>query len=280
MSPRCWRCIESYMSGTARQPERDRADRIYLVIPAFNEAAMIGEIVYQCRAAIDSPCVIVVDDGSHDDTAVIAERSGAKVLRHRDNQGKGASLMDGMRVAMADGAAAVVTLDADGQHRPQDLPRLLACSRAWPGHIVIGSRRRSSKAAPRARRIANRVADFWVSWAARHPIDDSQSGFRVYPGLVMRLIAERPSLAHGFAFESEILIEAGRAGIPTVAVDIPTIYGSALHRRSHFRPVADTTKIVLMVGGKLLAWKMDPTGLWRSLALQRLRDISRHTAVD
>jgi glycosyltransferase involved in cell wall biosynthesis len=263
------------MSGAAQQP-----DRIHIVIPAFNEAATIGEIVRQCHAVIGSPCVIVVDDGSRDGTALIAERNGARVLRHPDNQGKGRSLMDGMRVALADGAAAAATLDGDGQHRPQDLPRLLKCSQGWPEHIVMGSRRMSSKAAPRTRRIANRVADFWVSWAARHPIDDSQSGFRVYPRRVMRLIAERPSLAHGFAFESEILIEAGRVGILTVAVDIPTIYGDVLQRRSHFQPVADTTKIVLMVGAKLLAWKMDPTGLWRSLTLQRLHDTSRHAAVD
>jgi glycosyltransferase involved in cell wall biosynthesis len=263
------------MSGAAQLP-----DRIHIVIPAFNEAATIGEIVRQCRAVIDSPCVIVVDDGSRDDTALIAEKNGARVLQHRNNQGKGMSLMDGMRVAFAEGASAAATLDGDGQHRPQDLPRLLKCSQDWPEHIVVGSRRISSKAAPHVRRIANRVADFWVSWAARHPIDDSQSGFRVYPRGVMRLIAERPSLAHGFAFESEILIEAGRIGILTVAVDIPTIYGDVLQRRSHYQPVADTTKIVLMVGSKLLARKMDPTGLWRSLTLQRRHDISRHAAID
>jgi glycosyltransferase involved in cell wall biosynthesis len=256
------------------------ADRAYIVIPALNEAVTIAEVVRQCYAVVDSPCVIVVDDGSHDDTAVIAAQNGATVLRHNANQGKGASLMDGMRAAVAGGATAVVTLDGDGQHRPQDLPRLLASSHTWPEHIVIGSRRASGTAAPRSRRIANRVADFWVSWAARHPIDDSQSGFRVYPKRVLSLISAQPSLAHGFAFESEILIEAGRAGIHTVAVDIPTIYGSVLQRRSHFRPVADITKIVLMVGGKLLAWNMDPIGLWRALTLRRLHDDSRHAAID
>lgn len=253
---------------------------MYIVIPALNEAATIGEIVRQCHATLDSPCVIVVDDGSHDDTPVVAAQNGATVLRHHTNEGKGASLVDGMRAAVARGASAVVTMDGDGQHRPQDVSRLLVCSQAWPGHIVIGSRRASGKAAPRARRIANRIADFWVSWAARHPIDDSQSGFRVYPNRVLSLVAERPSLTHGFAFESEILIDAGRAGIRTIAVDIPTIYGSVLQRRSHFRPVADITKIVLMVAGKLLVRMMDPIGLWRALTLRRLHDGSCHAAVD
>ena len=114
------------------------------------------------------------------------------MLRHADNQGKGASLLDGMRYALAQRAVCVVTLDGDGQHRPEDLPRLLACGQSWPGRVVIGSRRASGRAAPRARFVANRVADFWVSWAARHPIDDSQSGFRVYPAELLRRISRGP----------------------------------------------------------------------------------------
>jgi hypothetical protein len=167
-------------------------------------------------------------------------------------------------------------LDGDGQHRPEDLPRLLACGQSWPGRVVIGSRRASGRAAPRARYIANRLADFWVSWAARHPIDDSQSGFRIYPAELLRLITARATLARGFAFESEVLIEAARLGFHTAAVDIATIYGSVLRRPSHFRPVADITRIVLMVAGKLLAWGMDPIGLWRSLTLPRVRDTVCH----
>jgi glycosyltransferase involved in cell wall biosynthesis len=244
---------------------------VCIVIPAYQEAATIGEVVGRCRTSLPSASVIVVNDGSCDNTGDIAAHSGATVLRHRANQGKGACLMEGMRAAMAEGAARVVTLDGDGQHCPEDLPRLLACSRAWPGHIVLGSRRASGRAAPRVRFIANRVADFWISWAARHPIDDSQCGFRVYPAEFVRLIAARPRLARGFAFESELLIEAARMGFRTVSVAIPTIYGNGLRRPSHFRPVADVTRIVLMVAGKLLAWGMDPVGLWRSLTLRRLR---------
>jgi hypothetical protein len=264
----------------ATRPDPDRPGRICIVIPAYDEAATIGDIVRRCRAAFGQACIVVVDDGSRDDTGDSATRSGAVVLRHPDNLGKGASLMDGMRAALEEGPAGVVTLDGDGQHQPEDLPRLLACSRAWPGHIVIGSRRASGRSAPRARFIANRVADFWVSWAARHPIDDSQSGFRFYPAELVRLIVARPALAWGFAFESEVLIEAARLGFHTVSVDIPTIYGAVLQRPSHFRPVADITRIVLMVAGKLLAWGMDPVGLWRSLTLPRLRDTSRTGRAD
>lgn len=234
----------------------------WIVIPAYNEGGTIGQIVAACRDFAFGP--IVVDDGSSDRTAEIAAASGATVLRNVGNLGKGASLWRGMQAALAEGAELVVTLDGDGQHRPADIPALLARSLMCPGAIVIGSRRGGKAAAPRARVIANRIADFWVSWAAHHRVEDSQSGFRVYPASVLRRIGER-RMTRGFAFESEILIEAGRAGVLTVAVDIPAIYGETLQRESHFRPVADIARIVCMVAGKLLRRGLDPVGLWRAL---------------
>ncbi len=235
----------------------------WAVIPAYDEAATIAGIVLACLVRVDG--VIVVDDGSRDDTAARAEAAGALVLRHPRNLGKGASLGRGMAAALARGAALIVTLDGDGQHRPEDLPALLARARASPGCIVIGSRLADRANAPRARSVANRIADFWVSWAARHPIEDSQSGFRVYPAPVLAALSGPRARARGFAFESEILIEAGRLGVPAVPVPIPAIYGARLRRRSHFRPVRDITRIVLMVALKLLRRGMDPAGLWRSL---------------
>lgn len=242
------------------QPSIPRA--VWIVIPALNERDTIGAIVRGCEAI--GTGLIVVDDGSTDGTAAIAAENGATVLRNARNLGKGASLWRGMQAALARGAERIVTLDGDGQHRPSDIPALLA--RSWPSEefIVIGSRRADRRAAPRARFIANRVADFWVSWAARHPVEDSQSGLRVYPASLLRCLAGRPVMASGFAFESEILIEAGRIGVGTRSVGIPAIYGEAL-RRSHFRPVTDIARIVIMVAGKLLRRGMDPIGLWRSL---------------
>ena len=247
------------------------AARVYVVIPAYQEAATIGPIVAKCRKLPEVSSVVVIDDGSRDETAGIAAANGATVLRHTQNLGKGAGLMRGMLVAVQAGASHVVTLDGDCQHRPEDLPRLLECSRQWPGHVIVGSRRANGHDAPRGRVIANRIADFWISWAAGHPIDDSQSGFRVYPAALVQRLMTHPPKAAGFAFESEILIEAGRLGFFTVAVQIPAVYGAILKRGSHFRPVADITQIVLMVARKLLRAGMDPIGLWRSLTRPRLR---------
>ncbi len=241
-----------------------------VVIPALNEAATIGRLVAECAALACVSSVLVVDDGSSDGTGAIAAEKGARVLRNPGNRGKGFSLARGLAAAVAGGAVRGATLDGDGQHRPEDLERMLACSLAWPGHVVVGSRRAAGRDAPRARFVANRVADFWVSWAAGHPIDDSQSGLRIYPAELIRALAARRPLACGFGFESEALIEAARLGFRTVAVDVPAIYGDALHRPSHFRPVRDITRIVGMVAGKLFSRGMDPLGLWRSLTLERL----------
>jgi glycosyltransferase involved in cell wall biosynthesis len=240
------------------------AGGIVIVIPAYQEAATIAGIVAGARAAMPGVPVLVVDDGSTDATAAVAEAAGARVLRAAANAGKGAALRTGMRAALAEGAATVLTLDADGQHRASDLPRLAATAAAHPRAIVIGSRRADQAQAPAARRRANRVADFWVSWAAGHFIPDSQSGFRAYPAAALTELGRYDGTDLRFSFESAILIDAARRGIGVAAIDIPALYG-AMQRHSHFRPVADIARIVLMVAGRLLARGMYPMGLIRSL---------------
>jgi len=244
----------------------DATASLIAVIPAYQEAATIAEVVSRLRAAMPGLPVLVVDDGSTDGTAALAAGAGAEVLGGAGNEGKGAALRAGMRAALGRGAGFVASLDGDGQHRPEDLPRLAAAMAR--DVIVIGSRRGAS-GQPAARRRANRVADFWISWAARHPIADSQSGFRIYPAAALADLDRYEGRARGFSFESEILIDAARRGITTVAVDIPALYGSALRRASHFRPVADIARIVIMVAGKLLSRGMDPVGLARSLGKPR-----------
>lgn len=212
--------------------------------------------------------VVVVDDGSADGTAEIAADAGALVLRNPGNLGKGESLRRGMAQALELGAAQVVTLDGDGQHRPEDVPRLLARAAERPGSVVIGSRRAAAAGrtgAHRSRYVANRVADFWVSWAARGPVEDSQSGLRLYPADVLRRLDLDQRRAGRFAFESELLIDAGRLGVATASVPIESLYEGVLRRPSHFRPVVDIVRIVRMVAGKLIRRGMDPVGLWRSL---------------
>jgi glycosyltransferase involved in cell wall biosynthesis len=187
------------------------------------------------------------------------------LLRHASNRGKGAALLTGIQRALEDGATDVVTLDADGQHRPEDVDRLIAAARRAPGAIVIGSRRADGRRAPRARYHANRVADFCISWAAGRPIEDTQSGFRLYPTTVLRRLPASCGRGCGFAFESKLLIDAARDGVPIVPIAIPALYGDVTVRASHFRPVRDIARIAVMVAGELLGSFMYPIGLWRVL---------------
>ncbi len=236
--------------------------KLAAIIPAFNEARTIRDVVE--RTLREVPWLIVVDDGSTDGTSRMLEGLAVTLLRNERNSGKSASLARGMDHALGEGAEAVVTLDGDGQHRPEDIARLLAAHRNDPQALVIGSRLRDGANIPLGRYLANRFANFWIAWAAGQPIADSQSGFRVYPAAQLRDCAPRPEPAPGFVFESEILIEAGRRGARLIDVPVAAIYPERA-RRSHFRPVLDILRITRMVAWKLLSRGLYLPGLVRSL---------------
>ncbi len=237
-------------------------DDVWMVIPAYNEARTIRSLAQatlrQC------PRVIVVDDGSSDGTAEQVHDLTVTLLTHPTNQGKAESLRTAFNYALAQHARCVIALDGDGQHDPDDAPGLLAAWQKHPTSIVIGARLHDRAAFPLARYRANRFACFWISWAAGHPIADSQSGFRVYPRDVMCIALDGSVHGNRFTFESEILIEAARQNHRTLAVAIRGRYPENA-RPSHFRPVFDIAKIVVMVAGRLLRQGMAPLGLWRSL---------------
>lgn len=238
-----------------------------LVIPAYNEETTIAEIA--ARALDRVATVIVVDDGSSDATAASLDGLPVTLIRHAENRGKAAALVTGFDAALAMGATHVLTMDGDGQHRPEDIARLCRVGLAMPGAIVIGSRLHDRENFPAHRLRANEIANFWISWAAGHRIEDSQSGFRLYPAEVLSLVSIPHGRGRGFVFESEILIAAARLGYRTVSVPIPALYGKALQRPSHFRPLGDITRIVLMVAWKLIKWGMYPMGLWRVMKSYR-----------
>jgi glycosyltransferase involved in cell wall biosynthesis len=235
---------------------------IVVLIPAYNEAATIRDLVERALKIV--PNVVVVDDGSSDATASQLGGLPVTLLRNERNLGKAASLWKGFDHALAHGAQFVVTLDGDGQHSPEDIGRLLHTARRFPDSIVIGARLHDKKNFPARRYYANQFARFWISWAAGYAIADTQSGFRVYPATLLKRLTRREVSWNGFVFESEILIAAGSLGIQSIAVSIPGIYPKQA-RASHFRPVRDIARIVLMVGGRLFMRGMYPAGLWRSL---------------
>ena len=239
--------------------------RYWVVIPAYNEAATIMDVASRTIRQIKN--VIIVDDGSTDGTAEALVDLPVTLLRNSTNCGKAASLWRGFQQALAAGASGVVTLDGDGQHAPEDIPRLLAEAAFYPDHVIIGARRGDQRRAVFWRYVANRVADFWVSWAAGCSFADSQSGFRVYPASLLSCVRVKHGKVRSFVFESEILIEATRSGHRSLAVPIEALRRPGA-RPSYFRPVLDIARITCMVGWKLMSRGMYPIGLYRSLIEQ------------
>ncbi len=239
--------------------------KIIVVIPAYNEAATIRPLA---EAVLNQGLdLIVVDDRSQDGTSDQLAELPLTLIRHQKNCGKAASLRTGIDAALESGADGIVTLDGDGQHRPEDIPELITLFSDNPNSLVIAARLLNREQAPNARRRANDFADFWISWAAGQRIRDSQSGFRLYPARAVNQVLIDHSLKHGFVFESEFLIEAARQGFGFQTVPISSHYPRQA-RASHFRPVVDITRIVLMVAGRLIRSGFNPVGLariiWRS----------------
>jgi len=210
------------------------APRVIAVIPAHDEAPRVGPVV---RGALEALPVVVVDDGSGDETADVARRAGATVLVQRPNQGKGAALRAGFRYALELGAEAVVTLDADGQHDPTEIPSLLAARLAGgdgddasAAELVIGQRRFAEM--PPVRRLSNSIGTVALSAALGHWVPDNQSGYRVIGRrLTQAMLTSRDD---GFAFEVEMIAVCLREGWPIAWAPIRTIYGE---ERSHIRPL-------------------------------------------
>jgi glycosyltransferase involved in cell wall biosynthesis len=197
--------------------------------------------------------VLVVDDGSTDDSAEAAERAGAdRVLRHAGNRGKGAALATAFAFAVERGARAVLTLDADGQHDPAEIGRLLKAHAQKPDALVIGVRSFSPVDMPRRSRVGNRISTWWISRFAGRLHADTQSGFRVYPRALfgVRLRSTR------FETETELLLHAARRGIALVEVPIATLYGP--DRVTHFHGFRDTLRVIRLVLFSPL-WPKEPS---------------------
>ena len=214
-----------------------RADlRVAIVIPAYQAAGTVAAVVAGARVARPGAPVYVVDDGSTDGTGDVGRGTGATVLRHEMNRGKGAALATGLAAALAAGAQIIVTLDADGQHPPAEIPRLVAPIVEGRADLVLGARERSG-AMPFGRRVTNWLSARLATRIAGQGVSDAQTGFRAFT----RAVAERVRpTGDRFDYETAFLLGACDAGFRVTCVAIPTIYEGA---RSHFRSWADTWRV-------------------------------------
>ena len=230
-----------------------------VLIPAYNEEKSIRAVVEGALAHVDR--VLVVNDGSTDGTVAALDGLPVEIVDHADNRGKGWRLAEGIDHAIAQGAEAVLTLDADGQHDPEDIPAFIAAARTAPGSLVMGDRFADRASMPKGRAFSIGLGDFFISWATERRFRDGQCGMRLYPALLWRQTRVPEAERSHFAFETAILLRAADAGFDFVRVPIKARYHGFVHRRSHFRPVLDTIRIVRTLSGFLAKRGLKPRGL-------------------
>ena len=210
-----------------------------VVIPAYNAAGHLPELLSRVRRYVPPEDVLVVDDGSTDDTASVLASSGVSVQRHAVNRGKGAALATGFRYAMAHGYRAVLTMDADLQHLPEEIPGFLAADDGRS--LLMGTRAMCPTLMPWLRRLTNNLTSLIVSLFSRQRIRDSQSGFRLIPVWVLRRLNLR---SVNYDLESELLFKAAVLGCPVREVQVSTVYeGSA----SYINPLVDTLRFIRQI---------------------------------
>lgn len=214
-----------------------------VLIPAYNEARTIVDIIKKIKAfGFDA---VVVDDGSKDGTTRLAEASGAFAIRHNVNMGKGASLREGIKYALSKSYDAVVIMDGDGQHNPEEIHTFLRRAREKGSSFIVGNRMRDTESMPIIRFFTNKFMSLIISIICRQRIPDTQCGYK----FISRDALNRLSLAASrYDIETEMLIEASRAGIKIDSVPIRTIYKK---EKSNISPIVDTFRFMRLLRKKL-----------------------------
>ena len=210
---------------------------IAVIIPVYNHAQRIESVVRRC---LDTGYpVFVVDDGSTDETsAIVGGIEEITLLRHSMNQGKGAALVTGFAAAFERGCSAVVTIDGDGQHLPEDMEKLVTVAAGGGRCIVVGCRQgmKAGGNVPWTSRFGRGFSNFWVRASGGPRLGDSQSGFRLYP---LPEVMQLDVSARRYQFEVEVLVKAHQQGISVCEVPVRVVYQEKGERISHFRPWRD-----------------------------------------
>jgi glycosyltransferase involved in cell wall biosynthesis len=212
-------------------------EKILALVPAWNEASRIGAVL---QVLIEDFPVLVVDDGSVDETASVARELGCEVIKHPQNQGKGVALTTGFRWALGNDYEAVLTIDADGQHDPAESYKFVEASRREEAELIIG--RRDFSQMPFIRRLGNSIGSWLLTKVLHVKIYDNQSGYRLHTRTLLECLDLKRA---GFEFEVDVVAQAVVQGLPITWVDISTIY--SVDKKSYFHPLKDSLKFLDMV---------------------------------
>ena len=232
------------------------------LIPVYDNAGTIGDVVERCRGVME-PDVMVVADGSRDGSDELAREAGAEVVRHEENQGKGRAIVTGLSAARDKGYTHAVVVDADGQHLPEEIPRLLDAAWEAPERIWIGVRQMDGNGVPPSSRRGRSISNFWATLNGWQRCRDTQCGFRVYP------VEETLDLGckeTGFAFEMEVLVRAAWKGLKVGHVPVEVLYQEGDDRVTHFDMKRDNLAFSWL--SFKMFWGMlvrSPLLLWRKI---------------
>lgn len=213
-----------------------------ILIPTYNNAGTVGDVISRCRAS--GLPIYVVDDGSDDATAgVLAAAGDIQVIRHPKNKGKGVALKTGFIAARKAGYSYVITIDADGQHFPEDIPAVIDCHLTNTDALVVGSRNLTADNMPSRNTFANKFSNFWFHLQTGIRLEDTQSGFRLYP---LGRINLRWPITPRYEAELELLVFSAWRSVPVVSVPVRVYYPPEGERVSHFRPFWDFFRITVL----------------------------------
>ena len=213
-------------------------NRILVIVPAYNAGLTISELIQKVSKFIDKTNILVIDDGSQDQTFTLAQKAGAVVLKHETNKGKGEALKTGFKYAQKKNYEALFTIDADLQHDPSSIRDFLQKANQNFSGIIIGTRGINLKKMPLARWLTNNLTSAILSILSGQRIRDSQSGYRLISTCVLKRIKLK---AKKYDLESEILVKTGRSGFKIDSVPIPTIYQES---KSFINPFVDTGRFI------------------------------------
>jgi len=230
--------ISDLQAAPSEDPPDSALLGILIVIPVYNHAATLRRVVSQALQVHGE--VMVVDDGSSDDVVTPLRGLNIHLARHPQNLGKGEAILTGAREARRLGMTHIATLDADGQHNPEDLRRFFPFMRRSPDAIIVGKRDFEHADVPRANRFGRGFSNFWLRLQTGSSLGDAQSGFRVYPLWVLEKLKLHEKR---YTFEIEVLVKAAWAGVELLETDISVYYPRGEERVTHFHLFWDNLRL-------------------------------------
>jgi dolichol-phosphate mannosyltransferase len=221
-------------------------NKICAVIPAFNVESTISVVTSKSSQFIPPANIIVIDDGSSDQTAAIAKKTGVRVLQNEVNRGKGFSLKRGFNYAIENSYEAIITLDGDLQHDPLEIPHFIDCYETTDADLILGDRTKDFSKMPLDRQFSNKMTSLLISLLTGQRIKDSQVGYRLIRAEIVESIK---LISNRYETESELLVKALLNGFKIAHVPIKTIYNNQL---SHIHRLVDTLRFLKVVGASLI----------------------------